>query len=171
MKASWSFGNKYVRYGCDVGPDGDSVVTECVRNTGWRLVGIVVIDMLDMGVLRGTYSMWIGWSPSPQPTYPLNSSSLNTTYYPHLPKSKHILREGFHILSSDPTTQSFLKTKHCQLLQITQLLQKLSTPVYDLVPSQPWKGSFHWNHICFITYLINILPYISLALTQTFPII
>ena len=55
----------------------------------------------------------------------------NNNYYPGFPKLKHMLREDFHILSSEPTTRSFLNNL-CQLTQtendahgIEKLLLKL----------------------------------------------
>jgi hypothetical protein len=57
------------------------------------------------------------------PTHDLNSSSLITMYYSGL-KQKHILKEGFHILSLDHTTHCILERgkKNFELLETTKLL-------------------------------------------------
>ena len=45
---------------------------------------------------------------TPRPSHDTHHLSLTTTYYPGLHCLKRILREGLHILSSDPATQDFL---------------------------------------------------------------
>jgi hypothetical protein len=46
-------------------------------------------------------------------------------YYSSLPKFKHILGEGFHILSLDPTIHNLLKKKKIPL-SISQICQILT---------------------------------------------
>ena len=53
---------------------------------------------------RNNYSMVSTTHPPQNPDH----LTLITTYYPGLHSLKRILREGFHILSSDPSTQDLL---------------------------------------------------------------
>ena len=93
---------------------------------GWKL-------KMGCGVIVGGRWIWCGqrcWD-FPWPHI--------TTYYPYLSKLKCILREGFHIPSSEPTIHIFLKKElYHQLLQTTISAKSLSVTASVHIPSPPW---------------------------------
>ena len=102
---------------------------------------------------------------TPRPSRDAQHFSLTTTYYLGLHRLKRILREGFHILSSDPSTQDLLTKPSSVTLRKSPNLRQLmvDTSLRTHNPATP-TGVRPWCKTC------PVHPPASSCTNLTYPI-